>query len=158
MLQIAVCDDEKLYLNEVLKILHETLDGTPNKIQTFQNSAALIAAVEEDGYIPDIAVLDICMDGVDGITLAKQLNKASPTSKIIFISSYSGYLMDVYETEHVYFVLKGVVANDFDVFVISMSNFCNCGNIGYLEIWVCRSFKVDAAGVGLEMSLDSVKV
>ena len=39
MLQIAVCDDEKLYLNEVLKILHETLDGTPNKIQTFQNSA-----------------------------------------------------------------------------------------------------------------------
>lgn len=106
MLQIAVCDDEKLYLNEVLKILHETLDGTPNKIQTFQNSAALIAAVEEDGYIPDIAVLDICMDGVDGITLAKQLNKASPTSKIIFISSYSGYLMDVYETEHVYFVLK----------------------------------------------------
>ncbi|MDY5881603.1 MAG: hypothetical protein SPJ63_07635, partial [Oscillospiraceae bacterium] len=29
-----------------------------------------------------------------------------PTSKIIFISSYSGYLMDVYETEHVYFVLK----------------------------------------------------
>ena len=106
MLQIAVCDDEKLYLNEVLKILHETLDGPPNKIQAFQNSAALIAAVEEDGYIPDIAVLDIRMDEVDGITLAKQLNKASPTSKIIFISSYSGYLMDVYETEHVYFVLK----------------------------------------------------
>lgn len=106
MLQIAVCDDEKIYLNEVFKILHEKLVDTPNRIQTFQNSAALLAAVEEDGYIPDIAVLDIRMDEVDGITLAKQLNRASPTSKVIFISSYSGYLMDVYETEHVYFVLK----------------------------------------------------
>lgn len=106
MLQIAVCDDEKLYLNEVLQILHDTLCDTPNRIQTFQNSAALLAAVEEDGYIPNIAVLDIRMDEVDGITLAKQLNRASPTSKVIFISSYSGYLMDVYETEHVYFVLK----------------------------------------------------
>ena len=106
MLQIAVCDDEKLYLNEVLQILHDTLGDTPNRIQTFQNSAALLAAVEEDGYIPNIAVLDIRMDEVDGITLAKQLNRASPTSKVIFISSYSGYLMDVYETEHVYFVLK----------------------------------------------------
>lgn len=106
MLQIAVCDDEKLYLNEVLQILHDTLGDTPNRIQTFQNSAALLAAVEEDGYIPNIAVLDIRMDEVDGITLAKQLNMASPTSKVIFISSYSGYLMDVYETEHVYFVLK----------------------------------------------------
>lgn len=32
MLQIAVCDDEKLYLNEVLQILHDTLGDTPNRI------------------------------------------------------------------------------------------------------------------------------
>lgn len=64
MLQIAVCDDEKLYLNEVLQILHDTLGDTPNRIQTFQNSAALLAAVEEDGYIPKRVRLDsiLCIE------------------------------------------------------------------------------------------------
>ena len=32
----------------------------------------------EDGYRPDIAVLDICMGELDGISLAKEINRLAP--------------------------------------------------------------------------------
>ena len=53
---------------------------------------------------------------------------------------------------------KGVVADDLDVLAICMSDLGNGCNVGYLEVGVCGSFEVDAAGVGLEVSLDGLKV
>ena len=66
----------------------------------------MLAMLAEDGYRPDIAVLDICMDDMDGISLAKEINRLAPACRVIFLSSYAGYLMDAYEDEHIYYVLK----------------------------------------------------
>ena len=51
-------------------------------------------------------MLDIRLADADGIALAKQINRSVPACRIIFLSSYTGYLMDAYEAEHVYYVLK----------------------------------------------------
>lgn len=106
MLQIAVCDDEALCLDRTARILRDTLGETPYHLQTFQSADAVLAAIGDDGYRPDIAVLDIRMADVDGIALAKQINRSVPACRVIFLSSYTGYLMDAYEAEHVYYVLK----------------------------------------------------
>lgn len=52
MLQIAVCDDEKLYLNEVLKILHETLDGTPIRYRPSKIPPHLLQPLRRTGIYP----------------------------------------------------------------------------------------------------------
>ena len=106
MLQIAVCDDEALCLDRTTRILRDALEETPYYIQTFQSADAVLTAIGDDGYRPDIAVLDIRMAEVDGIALAKQINRSVPACRVIFLSSYTGYLMDAYEAEHVYYVLK----------------------------------------------------
>ena len=55
---------------------------------------------------PDIVITDIKMPGMDGIELAKRLNALVPGCAIIFLTAYLSYAPDVYETRHVYFVLK----------------------------------------------------
>ena len=106
MLQVAVCDDEALFLDRTVRLLHDSFGETPHEIRTFQTADAVLAALGAADYRPDIAVLDIRMADVDGIALAKQINRSVPACRIIFLSSYTGYLMDAYEAEHVYYVLK----------------------------------------------------
>lgn len=106
MLQLAVCDDEAVCLRQTVDILRAALGDTPHQLKTFQNAPAVLHMLAEDGYRPDIAVLDICMDELDGIALAKEINRLAPACRVIFLSSYAGYLMDAYEAEHVYYVLK----------------------------------------------------
>ena len=60
----------------------------------------------QQGYAPRVAVLDIRMAGMDGIELAKRLNALVPGCAVIFLTAYLSYAPDVYETRHVYFVLK----------------------------------------------------
>lgn len=106
MFQVAVCDDEAVFLDRTVQILHDAFGEMPHAIQTFQTAGAALSAIWETDYRPDIAVLDIRLADADGIALAKQINRSVPACRIIFLSSYTGYLMDAYEAEHVYYVLK----------------------------------------------------
>ena len=110
MLQVAVCDDEVWCLDRTVQILRGALGEIPYNIQTFQSADAVLIALEEKCYHPDIAVLDIRMADVDGIALAKEVNRLAPACRVIFLSSYAGYLMDAYEAEHIYYVLKSDAA------------------------------------------------
>ena len=53
---------------------------------------------------------------------------------------------------------KGVVANNLDILAVCVSNFSDSGDIGYFKVGVCGGLKVNAAGVGLKVRLDSLKV
>lgn len=106
MTKIAICDDDPLCLAWVQNLILFQGDCTLPELRTFSGSNALISAITEDGYLPDIAVLDIVMPGDSGIELAKQLNLICPGCSIIFLSAHLGFATEVYETRHSYFVLK----------------------------------------------------
>ncbi|EKC47003.1 Response regulator of the LytR/AlgR family, partial [human gut metagenome] len=44
--------------------------------------------------------------GTGGIRLAQSMKHYAPFCQIIFLSSYLSYATEVYETEHIYFILK----------------------------------------------------
>ena len=66
----------------------------------------MIYAITEDNYAVDIAVLDIQMESMDGIELAKRINEIAPECQVIFLSGHIEYASKVYDAEHVFFVLK----------------------------------------------------
>lgn len=106
MRHIAICDDEPAHLDYTHALVRRELPSTRFALERFSAPEQLLRAVEAQNYRPDIAILDICMGGASGIELAKRLNALAPRCKIIFLTSFLDYATEVYEAEHVYFVLK----------------------------------------------------
>lgn len=55
---------------------------------------------------PDIALLDIEVNSENGISLARELFPNGCGTAVIFITGHMEYCTDVYEAEHIYFLLK----------------------------------------------------
>ena len=104
MIPIAICDDELLHARQTQAAIRRCEAQAVTRC--FETPLALLAAVPQQGYAPRVAVLEIRMAGMDGIELAKRLNALVPGCAIIFLTAYLSYAPDVYETRHVYFVLK----------------------------------------------------
>ena len=106
MLRIAVCDDEALHCAYAAQMIRTHPECPDAEIRQFLSPQELLNALENETFLADIAVVDICMEEMDGIALAKEVNAHAPGCQIIFLSSYLEYAPDVYDAEHVYFLLK----------------------------------------------------
>lgn len=106
MFSIAVCDDEELHRKRTVALIRNTPGFENSPILEFSRAENLLDSISEDSYFPDIAVLDILMDEIDGIELAVKLNRLVPECQIIFLTGYISYAARAYDAEHVFYVLK----------------------------------------------------
>ena len=106
MLRIAVCDDEALHCAYAAQMICTHPECRSAEIRQFLSPQELLNALESETFPADIAVVDIRMEEMNGIALAREINARAPGCQIIFLSSYLEYAPDVYDAEHVYFVLK----------------------------------------------------
>lgn len=106
---IAICDDERVHREHTAALARAELAEYEADIDCFESARALLLAMSAGDYTPDIAILDIQMDGMDGISLAKRLNGLAPDCRIIFLTSFLSFATEVYSTEHVYFIVKSEI-------------------------------------------------
>ena len=104
MRKIAICDDEASHRERIAQLVRSLKPDA--ELRLFGASMSLLSAIQAEGYAPDAAIVDIQMDGMSGIELAERLNRTLPQCAIIFVTSYLGFATDVYDTKHVYFILK----------------------------------------------------
>ena len=97
MLQVAICDDEKI-LMEIEEIAGRffRLNCIDNKITIYQSSENLQYDLQ-DGVVYDLFLLDIEMPEIHGMELAKEICERIPSAKIIFITSHPEYAITAYE-------------------------------------------------------------
>lgn len=103
MIGIAVCDDTPRDREAIREAA--ALAAPEAEISLFCAPQKLLETVKA-GFRPDLAILDIQMEGMDGIALANRLGALHPDCRIIFISEYLGYATEVYAVRHSYFLLK----------------------------------------------------
>lgn len=108
MLKIALCEDNEIHHNQILAFL-ETISLPKHTIDSFYKGNDLYNRIQEamkdkDPY--DIVIMDIDLPDGNGIKFSKQINVFSPHTIIIYMTSYEDYVSDVYNTEHIYFILK----------------------------------------------------
>lgn len=107
MLQIAVCDDSTADQERICQAVSDTC--LEAQIRAFASPGALLKQIGQN-WLPTVALLDIQMEGMDGVRLAKELNARCPDCRIIFLTDYLEYATDVYDVRHSYFILKSQLA------------------------------------------------
>ena len=88
MMKILVADDEPIEKAVVKKILD---DAFPDEAVTCLacNGREAMEVYEKEGC--DIALLDICMPGINGIEAAEAIRKTHPNSVIVFLTAYDEF-------------------------------------------------------------------
>ena len=108
MLKIGLCEDNEIQHNQILSFL-ETISLPKHTIDSFYKGNDLYNSIQEamkDKEPYDIVIMDIDLPDGNGIKFSKQINVFSPHTIIIYMTSYEDYVSDVYDTEHIYFILK----------------------------------------------------
>ena len=107
--RIAVCDDRQTDRDYLASLLNEWAAGVGHVVQTqlFPSAEAFLFCYEEDKSW-DMLLLDIEMDGMDGVTLAKTIRRDNRTVQLIFVTGYSEYISEGYEVSALHYLMKPI--------------------------------------------------
>ncbi len=98
-MNIVICDDRINELENIKQIVSEYAKTHPELFVTitcFLNPLDMLDDINKNG-IPDIALLDICMPGVLGTEIAKELqNKSGDDTDIIFLTTSSDFAVEAF--------------------------------------------------------------
>ena len=105
--KIAICDDSQADRDYVssLALRWASERGVCAYISPFASAESFLFHYAEESDF-DILLLDIEMDGMDGVTMAKRLRQSNDTVQIIFITGYSDYIAEGYEVAALHYLVK----------------------------------------------------
>ncbi|MBQ9014801.1 MAG: response regulator transcription factor [Firmicutes bacterium] len=104
---VMVCDDERSWLVLAEKMLREFAEDTGREIRVrcFEDPGEFLRETER--LAPQICFMDIEFGGEEqGIDLAGIVNERCPSCQVAFLTNYLHYSLEVYRTEHIWYVLK----------------------------------------------------
>ena len=107
MVRIALCDDDADQLESAAGALRAF--AAERGIEIDLSAFASIAELLTSGNLADfnIAFMDIEFDGrPEGIDGVKRINELAPRCQVVYLTNYIQYSVDVYSTDHVWFVVK----------------------------------------------------
>ena len=101
----AICvDDEALVLQLTVSMCRE-LPGI-DEVEGFSSATKALAWLED--HAVDVAILDIDMPGVNGISLAKRIKELRPDAAIIFSTGYAQYAVEAFALHVSGYLLKPI--------------------------------------------------
>ena len=106
-----ICDDDVNSLRAMESLFLENTKDQDWQVKTFSNADSL------KGYLykhkPELLIMDIDLNGVNGIELVCEVHDKYPGLAVIFVSGYISFCSAVYEAEHIYFLPKPINKQDF---------------------------------------------
>lgn len=112
MMKIAVCDDEQLECILMQRQLERFLSerGSRADIRIYSSGSACLCAMAQadaEDY-PDLFLLDIYMEGQNGIELARSIRDMGAKGNIIFVTGGNEYASEAFEVGAFYYLKKPV--------------------------------------------------
>lgn len=108
-LKIAVCDDNKADQDYVISSLRRWAEETNRiiEIHTFLSAEQFLFQYEEEKDF-HILVLDIEMQRMNGVELAKKLRLDNRQLQILFVTGYPDFMAEGYEVDALHYLIKPV--------------------------------------------------
>ncbi len=107
MRSIAVCDDDEAQLKATLDLLGDFASSRQMEldVRSYAKTCDLLSELHD--FNPDLVFMDIEFDGQpEGILAVHVINEQVPDCQVVYLTNYLQYAVDVYRTDHVWFVLK----------------------------------------------------
>ena len=108
-MRIAICDDERSQADLLRGCVEDWSRARhePAEAVLFPGGQAFLFAWEEDKDW-DALLLDIQMEGLDGMALARRLRSGGSALPIVFITGFADYMNEGFEVEALHYLLKPV--------------------------------------------------
>lgn len=108
-MKIGICDDESSLLSLLTKYVEEWCDlkEIECEIDTYPSAEAFLFAYEDIVHY-DLLLLDIQMQEMNGMELAKKLRSRKEEVSILFITGVKEYVFDGYSVDAISYLLKPV--------------------------------------------------
>ena len=104
-LKFLAVDDEDIVREVLVKTLQR---AEPDCIVQQAGNPKEAVRIVKEGFVPDIAFLDIEMFGITGLELAKQIKTISHSTEIVFVTGYSQYAVNAFSVHAHGYLLKPV--------------------------------------------------
>ena len=107
MLQIAICDDEKYYREEIRRLVEDWLEekGMEYAIHLFASGEEFL--IQNENLVRyDCIFMDINMNERDGIEAAMQIRSYHSKTQIVFVTAFIQYVLEGYKVDAVRYIMK----------------------------------------------------
>ena len=104
---VIMVDDEKIILNGGIPILKSVLKGS--NIESFTKPSEAIEYAKHNKV--DLAFLDIEMGKTSGLDVCREFLECNPKTNVIFLTAYSDYALDAWDTGASGFMTKPLTAD-----------------------------------------------
>mgnify|MGYP001073386574 FL=1 len=107
--RVAICDDDKNQLNSLQSVIEKwgRISGSSCEVSVFPSAEAFLFAYEEDKHW-DILLLDVEMEGMSGMGLARRVRQDNLRAEIIFVTSHFEFVSEGYEVDALHYLTKPV--------------------------------------------------
>jgi len=96
-INLAIVEDDNLLLELISKFLKE--QNSIKVIGAYESGTHFLSALKEEELFPDLVLLDLKMEGKNGVEVASELKEAYPEINVIILSSH-------YKPAYTSFMLK----------------------------------------------------
>ena len=109
MLSLMICEDEPAQTAFLAELAQRWADRRrlPVQILSYPSAESFLFSYSEDPA-GDILLLDIQLDGMDGVSLAKKIREGNQRIQIIFITGLPDFMGEGYEVDALHYLLKPV--------------------------------------------------
>ncbi len=115
MLQLAICDDRPEQLRAILNDAQSYFAVHPEReaeFRSFLSPLELLSWLEKNGSF-DILLLDICMPGISGTDVAREIRLRQYRTEIIFLTTSDEYAVDAFALKAAHYLIKPYTAAAF---------------------------------------------
>lgn len=107
MLNIAVLDDEDMYIDRVCKITEKCMKQMEMdyKVFVYKSGREVLEELENDRYF-DVYLMDMKLPDMDGLEVAKQIRRRFSEPILIYISHYLDYCPKAFELKTHRYIMK----------------------------------------------------
>lgn len=108
MLHIAICDDDLILSKTLYQFIFETYRDIDLFIDQYHSGEEFLDKIVSTNKSYDLLLLDIEMEKLSGIDVAKKLKKLSPKTYIVFITSHDEFATVGYEVSAFRYLVKPI--------------------------------------------------